>query len=84
MKTISMDEYDESMGELICLSNIEDYHEFKGSKHMDIRVLLNNPWKYLDKEKTYYFYCENGSRSKRAVRILSSYGFNVVKVTTNE
>ena len=49
MKTISMSEYDESMGELICLSNKEDYIEIKGSKHMDIRTLLNNPWKYLDK-----------------------------------
>ena len=81
MKSISIDEYEESMGPLISLSNKEDYYEIKGSKHMELRALLDNPWKYLDKEKTYYFYCENGSRSKRAVRILSSYGFNVVKVT---
>ena len=84
MKTISISEYEEKMGQLISLSNIEDYVEIKGSIHMDIRKLLDNPWKYLDKDKTYYFYCENGSRSRRAVRILSSYGFNVVKVTTNE
>ena len=76
-----MSEYEEKMGQLISLSNIEDYVEIKGSIHMDIRKLLDNPWKYLDKDKTYYFYCENGSRSRRAVRILASYGFNVVKVT---
>ena len=81
MKTISINEYEEGMGVLVSLSNIEDYVPFKGSIHMDLKKLLNNPWNYLDKEKTYYFYCENGSRSRRVVRILSSYGFNVVKVT---
>lgn len=81
MKTISINDYEEGMGVLVSLSNIEEYKPFKGSIHMDIRKLLDNPWKYLDNNKTYYFYCENGSRSRRAVRILSSYGFDVVKVT---
>ena len=40
-----------------------------------------NPSKYLDKDRVYYFYCLNGMRSKRAVHILSTYGYNAVKVT---
>ncbi|HBA37416.1 MAG TPA: rhodanese-like domain-containing protein, partial [Firmicutes bacterium] len=47
----------------------------------DLEKLLYNPQKYLDKDKTYYFYCLKGSRSRRAVSILSVYGYKVVKVT---
>lgn len=82
MKTISMEDYNPSMGILISLEDREDFISINGSINMDIDKLLSNPSKYLTKEKTYYFYCKQGSRSRRAVQILGVYGYNVIKVTT--
>ena len=81
MKTISMDEYTQDLGPLISLEDKEDFISIKGSINLKLSKILDNPSKYLDKNKTYYFYCYNGSRSKRAVQILSVYGYKVVKVT---
>lgn len=81
MKTISIDEYKPSMGVLISLVNPEDFESIKGSINMNLNKILDNPSKYLDKDRVYYFYCLNGMRSKRAVQILSTYGYNAVKVT---
>lgn len=81
MKTIKMDEFVSGDGILVSLEDKEDFVSIKGSINMDIDKLLSNPAKYLDKDKTYYFYCAQGSRSRRAVQILSVYGYKVVKVT---
>ena len=81
MKTISMDEYTEDLGQLISLEDKEDFISIKGSINIKLSSLLDNPSKYLDKNKTYYIYCKKGTRSRRAVQILSIYGYNVVKVT---
>lgn len=81
MKTISMEEYVPGSGLLVSLEDKEDFVSVKGSINMDIDKLLANPAKYLDKNKTYYFYCAQGSRSRRAVQILGVYGYKVVKVT---
>lgn len=81
MKTIKMSEYTPDMGILISLENKEDFVPIKGSINMKSSSILDNPSKYLDKNKTYFFYCLNGKRSDRVVRILEVYGYNVVKVT---
>ena len=81
MKVISIDEYIPNMGILVSLEDKEDFHSIKGSINMDINRLLDNPSKYLNKRDTYYFYCQQVSRSRRAVQILGVYGYNVVKVT---
>lgn len=81
MKTISLDEYNPSMGILVSLEDKEDFISKKGSINMDVDKILANPSKYLDKSKTYYFYCHQGSRSRRAVQILGVYGYKAVKVT---
>ena len=80
MKTISIDDYTSSMGPLISLEDKEDFKSVKGSINIKLSNILDNPSKYLDKSKTYYFYCYNGTRSTRAVRILSVYGYKAVKV----
>lgn len=80
MKTISIDDYTSSMGPLISLEDKEDFKSVKGSINIKLSNILDNPSKYLDKNKTYYFYCYNGTRSTRAVRILSVYGYKAVKV----
>lgn len=81
MKCISMDEYTPGMGVLISLEDSEDFKPIKGSINMKLSRILDNPSKYLDKNKTYYFYCLNGTRSRRAVQILGVYGYKTVKVT---
>ena len=81
MKTISIDEYSTDMGPLISLEDSSDFKSIKGSVNIKLSSLLDNPSKYLNKFKTYYFYCYNGTRSTRAVRILSIYGYRAVKVT---
>lgn len=81
MKVINIEEYAPSMGTLVSLEDKEDFKSIHGSINMDIDKLLSNPSKYLDKNKRYFFYCRQGSRSRRAVQILGVYGYNVVKVT---
>ena len=81
MKTISIDDYNPSMGTLISLEDKEDFKSIKGSINMSMYRLLSNPYKYLERDKKYFFYCYNGSRAKRVVQVLSMYGYNVYKVT---
>lgn len=81
MKVISIDEYNPTMGVLVSLEDKEDFKSIKGSINMELDKVLSNPSQYLDKNKTYYFYCLKGSRSRRAVQILGVYGYKVVKVT---
>ena len=81
MKTIDMEEYTPNLGPLISLEDAEDFKSIKGSINIKLSSLLDNPSKYLDKNKTYYIYCNKGTRSRRAVQILSVYGYNVIKVT---
>lgn len=80
MKTIKMSEYKPNMGILISLEDTEDFKSVNGSINLKLSEILDNPSKYLNKNDTYYFYCLNGVRSNRAVRILDVYGYNVVKV----
>ena len=42
--------------------------------------LLNNHYKYLDKNKKYYFYCKSGKKAKRVALILEAYGYNTTLV----
>ncbi len=42
--------------------------------------LISNHSKYLDKNKLYYIMCNKGVKSKKAVQILSFYGYNVKQI----
>lgn len=42
--------------------------------------LLLNHNKYLDKNKKYYFYCSQGTKSRKVVSVLEAYGYNVKRV----
>lgn len=81
MRTISIDDYNPSMGMLVSLEDKEDFVSIKGSINMDVDKVLSNPSKYLNKGEKYYFYCQKGLRSRRAVQILGVYGYDVIKVT---
>ena len=51
-----------------------------GSINITSSELLNNYKKYLNKNETYYIYCQSGSRSKLIVNELSKLGFNVINI----
>lgn len=43
-------------------------------------ILMNNPNKYLNKDKTYYLYCQRGITSKKICSILSLKGYKVIDI----
>lgn len=69
MKTIYKDDY-QGDGIFINLETSFDPYE----------NLINNHYKYLDKSKKYYIYCDKGIRSKKVVAILEAYGYDVTRV----
>ena len=85
-RTIDINEIDE----LIVKNNftyIREPHEFKcgclkTSNNIPIDTLLNNPDKYLEKDKKYYIMCKAGRRSAITCRELKYKGFDVVDVTS--
>ena len=50
------------------------------AKNIDEHNLVDMPYMYLDKEKTYYIYCSTGSHSLRCCKLLEAQGYNVVNV----
>lgn len=62
------DKYSYSMG---CIPN---------SKNVPMNYLLMNPEYYLDKNKTYYIYCNRGFNSKKVCEILTGFGYNTINI----
>lgn len=65
--------------------DIRDNYQFNlGSIPTSINIpmnfLLTNPDVYLNKNNTYYLYCEYGNRSKSVCNKLYQKGYNVVNV----
>ncbi|MBE6144768.1 MAG: rhodanese-like domain-containing protein [Firmicutes bacterium] len=50
------------------------------AKNVPSQVLISNPNKYLNKEKTYYIYCQKGSSSIRVCSLLNNLGYNTVNI----
>ena len=48
--------------------------------NIDATDLLYNYYKYLDKDKVYYIFCDNGSKSFKISNILNSIGYKVYNV----
>lgn len=85
-KSIDINEIDEILDD-IELIDIREPHEFKAShirnaKNIPMEKLLNEPEKFLNKNKEYYIMCRAGHRSATAYKELSSKGFNVYDVTS--
>lgn len=82
MKTISINDYHESMGLLIDVRNPLDYAKKHDSRSINIYAdkLIFNHSQYLTKTKTYYIVCEKGFLSRKVITILSQYGYNLVQV----
>lgn len=86
----SYDSIDASkLRELIPNINLIDIREpyevqrgsIKGALNIPMGLLLQNPEKYLRKERTYYIICHSGSRSSRTCSRLAKAGYKVVNVS---
>lgn len=82
MKSISINNFNLSMGTLIDLRNKEDYlkKHINGSINIPYNELIFNHNKYLNKNSKYFLICSGGIKSKRATNILSIYGYDVTNV----
>ncbi len=85
MKSISIVELLPQIGKNIHLIDIRDNYQFQlgnipGSINVPMNFLLMMPDKYLDKNNTYYVYCEFGSRSKKCTLELEKLGYQVINV----
>ena len=59
------------------LYNIESV---PNSKNIPMNFLLMNPSNYLDKNNTYYIYCNRGINSKKTCDVLTSLGYDVINL----
>lgn len=63
--------------------DIRDKYEYilshiKNSINIPFNYILSLPDKYLDFNKTYYIYCESGSKSRKICEFLSELGYKVI------
>lgn len=67
---------------IIDLRSREKYNtsHIETSINIPFDVLMNNPEKYLNKNKTYYFYCQKGITSKKICNILYLKGYKVINI----
>ena len=83
-KVIDVNDMDNLLGK-VELIDIREEYEFKGgslksAKNIPMGKLLENPEKYLDKDKEYYLLCRSGARSENACSVLMKEGYKVINV----
>lgn len=83
-KVINVNDIDNLIGK-INLIDIREPFEYKSgsiktAKNIPMGNLLEEPEKYLEKDKEYHILCQSGGRSARACSKLSGLGFNVINV----
>ena len=82
---IDVNDLDSLIGkaEIIDIREPQEYRSgsIKGTRSVPMGKLLEDPEKYLNKDRTYYIMCQSGMRSKSATRLLLQQGFNVIHVT---
>ena len=67
---------------IIDLRSNQSYNNnhIKGAINIPYNNLLANPFKYLDKTKRYYLYCQKGITSKKVCGILNLKGFHTYNI----
>ncbi len=83
-QVIHVNDLDNLIGK-VELIDIREPHEYKSgsiktAKNIPMGNLLENPEKYLMKDKTYYIMCQSGVRSGRTTKVLEKQGYQVVNV----
>ncbi len=84
-KVINVNELDNLAGK-VDLIDIREPYEYKGgslrsAKNIPMHDLINQPDKYIKKDKTYYIMCQSGARSSRTCNFLKKQGFDVINVS---
>ena len=84
-KVINVNDIDNLLGKIELIAIRENY-EYKGgsiksAKNIPMGNLLDNPEKYLNKNKEYYIICQSGGRSARACSFLKKQGYDVINVS---
>lgn len=84
-KVVHVNEIDDLLGK-IELIDIREPYEFKSgsvktSRNIPMGNLLENPDRFLMKDKTYYLMCQSGARSGRASKVLLRQGYDIVNVS---
>lgn len=83
-KVINVNDIDNLIGK-IDLIDIREPFEYRGgsiktAKNIPMGQLLEDPEKYLEKNKEYHIVCQSGGRSQRTCSKLTGLGFDVVNV----
>lgn len=84
MKEIKIEDIIKKLNE-INLIDIRDSNSYRignipNSINIPMNYLIINPSNYLNKDDTYYIYCNCGISSKKTCEILSSEGYDVVNI----
>lgn len=88
MKSIDIDSLLEqfNLNEKINIIDIRDKYKYNcghigNAVNIPANYLLINPENYLVKSKTYYIYCDSGSRSRVLCDELNYLGYNTINVS---
>lgn len=67
---------------IIDIRSIEKYNDnhINGAIHIPMLLLLKDPSKYLNKNETYYIYCQYGKNSYKVCSFLIRQGYKVRNV----
>lgn len=84
-RVVNVNDMDDLIGKVELIDIREKYEyaggSIKSAKNIPMGELLNDPEKYLNKNKEYYIMCQSGGRSARTCSTLINQGFNVVNVS---
>ncbi|WP_315080481.1 rhodanese-like domain-containing protein [uncultured Clostridium sp.] len=84
-KVINVNDIDALIGKVELIDIREDYEykngSIKSAKNIPMGMLLNEPNKYLNKDKEYYIMCQSGGRSTRTCSSLRKQGYDVINVS---
>lgn len=67
---------------IIDIRSLEKYNEqhIPNSININYSLLITNPEEYLNKNETYYIYCQKGITSKKVVQMLKVRGYKVISI----
>lgn len=67
---------------IIDIRSIENYNNnhIPNAKNIESKKLLIEPEKYLNKNETYYIYCQHGITSQKLCQILKIKGYNTISI----
>ncbi len=82
MKKIKLQDYNNSMGQLIDLSSPYDFmiNKYPYAINIPYQKFMLYYDKYLKKENPYFFICNQGIHSSKVVSMLEYFGYNVTQV----